>query len=282
MTAQVAEHVGVYDLGPGKTPIGELVKDTWRSRDLVRALARKNFFVRYRRAALGIAWAGILPLIQVTAMTIAFSYFIKGVRPGRTSSYAVFIAAGLLGWNYFSTTLGSASTAIVDGAGMASRIYFPRAVLPIVQVVAGLYGFTINLVVLVGMTLVFGVGISWHIILLPLAILLMVTLSTSFILVTSAVHVYFRDLRYVVAAALSAWFYVTPVIYDIKIAPAQARPLVLLNPATGVVELFRATFVGASEWTGVAIAITCGWIVVALSLAVVLHARFDRNFADRL
>jgi lipopolysaccharide transport system permease protein len=274
-----------FRLDPGTTPLLELVRDIWRSRALVGALARKNFYVQYRRASLGMAWAGLLPLIQAAAMTIAFSVVVRVKVPG--VPYPVFVFTALIGWSFLNGTVQSASTAIVDGSGMASRIYFPRAVLPLIQVVSSLYNWAISLVLLIAMAIVFGYGIDWHIVYVVPAALLMVGLTSAFVLVFSALHVYFRDLRYVIAAALTAWFYVTPVAYPLSYLEDHPgiKTLIILNPATGVIEAFRAAFIhqpSASPGALTAILVSCVWTVGLLIVAAVLHARNDRNFADLL
>ena len=180
-----------FELDPGTTPVLELVRDTWRSRALVGALARKNFYVQYRRASLGMAWAGLLPLIQAAAMTVAFSVVVRVKVTG--VPYPVFVFTALIGWSFLNGTVSGASTAIVDGSSMASRIYFPRAVLPLIQVVSALYNWVISLGLLIVLTIAFGYGIDWHIVYVIPATALMVTLTSAFVLVFSALHVYFRD-----------------------------------------------------------------------------------------
>ena len=274
-----------FQLDPGTTPVLELVRDTWRSRGLVKALARKNFYVQYRRASLGMAWAALLPLIQAAAMTVAFSVVVRVKVQG--VPYPVFVFTALIGWSFLNGTVSSASTAIVDGAGMASRIYFPRAVLPLIQVVSALYNWVISLGLLVVIAIGFGYGIDWHIVYVIPAAVLMVTLTSGFVLVFSALHVYFRDLRYVIAAALNAWFYMTPVAYPLAYLDGHPgiKTAILINPATGVVESFRAAFIhqpASSPGASTAIIISCCWAVALLVVAAVLHARYDRNFADLL
>src|SRR4051812_1444435 len=99
-----------FELDPGTTPARELVRDTWRSRGLVAALARKNFYVQYRRASLGMAWAGLLPMIQAAAMTVAFSVVVRVKVPG--VPYPVFVFTALIGWTYLNGTVSTASTSI--------------------------------------------------------------------------------------------------------------------------------------------------------------------------
>jgi lipopolysaccharide transport system permease protein len=274
-----------FRLDPGRTHVSELLRDTWRSRNLIVALARKNFYVQYRRASLGMAWAGLLPLIQAAAMTIAFSVVVRVKVTG--VPYPVFVFTALIGWSFLNGTVTSGSTAIVDGAGMASRIYFPRAVLPLIQVVSSLYNWVISLVLLIAITIGFGYGIDWHVVYVVPAAILMITLTSGFVLVFSAMHVYFRDLRYVIAAALTAWFYLTPVAYPLSYLDDHPaiKTIILFNPATGVVEAFRAAFIhqpASSPGAPAAIVIACCWSIGLLIVAGILHARNDRNFADLL
>jgi ABC-type polysaccharide/polyol phosphate export permease len=274
-----------FRLDPGTTPVRELVRDTWRSRGLVAALARKNFYVQFRRASLGMAWAGLLPVIQAAAMTVAFSVVVR-VKVAHVP-YPVFVFTALIGWTFLQGTVSSGSTAIVDGAGLASRIYFPRAVLALVHVASALYNWVIGLVILVIVAIGFGYGIDWHIVYVVPATALMVTLTTGIVLVLSALHVYFRDLRYVVTAALTAWFYMTPVAYPLSYVDDHPaiKQVILFNPATGVVEAFRAAFIhqpSLSPGAPTSIVVSCCWAVGLLVLAAGLHARYDRNFADLL
>ncbi|MDP9325520.1 MAG: ABC transporter permease [Candidatus Dormibacteraeota bacterium] len=261
------------------TPPATLIAETWGARWLIMTLARKEFFVRYRRASFGLLWAVGLPLFQAAVLTVVFS---RVLRINAGVPYPAFVYAGLIGWSFFSAVLGGGSSAIVDNAMLASRIYFPRTVLPLVTVVANLYSHVISAVILVIICLAFGVPVGVHLALLIPATLLMTALSASFVLVLSALHVYFRDVRFIVQAALIAWFYVTPVFYPTWLLSGRPLQLILLNPVTGVVELFRAATVGADADLGYVVAVSCVWTVVLGAIGLLLHARFNRVFSDLL
>lgn len=268
-----------FELRGESTPVGRLLADLWASRRLIAILARKDFYVRYRRASFGLLWAVGLPLFQAAVMAVVFS---RVVRIETGVSYPVFLFAGLVPWSFFASTLGTASTAIVDGASLSNRIYFPRAVLPLVTVAANLYGFVISVGILLLLCLAFGVGLGPEVVLLVPATLLLVALATGFGLFAAAAHVYFRDVRYLVQASVTAWFYATPVLYPLDLAPSSLRTVIEVNPATGVVQLFRAATVGSSTGLVTPAAITCAWVVVLLAAALQLHRRYDRVFADLL
>jgi len=256
-----------------------LIAHTWHSRDLLVMLARKDFFVRYRRAAFGTAWAIALPLFQAVVLAFVFSHITK-FKTG--VNYPTFVFAGLLPWTFFSTALPVAATSIVDGQGLATKIYFPRAILPLSSVVANLFAFLPNIVVLLGMELIFGVGIGPRALLLVPATVLMVLLTISFALVLSAAHVYFRDVRYILQAGLLAWFWASAVFFPLTLTRGVLRTLIIINPVTGIVTFFRAATVGGEAGWMTALWYSLGWTAGLLIVAGLLHRRFDRVFVDLL
>ena len=261
------------------TPLGQLVAELWASRQLVAILARKDFYVRYRRASLGLFWAVGLPLFQALVLALVFS---RVVRIHTGTNFAVFVLAGMVGWTYFSNTLSAASTSIVEGAGLSTRIYFPRVVLPLVSVVANLYGYGITLAILLILCPVLGVGLGAGVLWLVPATALVIVLTAGACLVTSALHVYFRDVRYIVTAAVIGWFYLTPVFYPLHLAHGAIHALVAANPVTGVVELLRAATAGADPHWGWTVLISAGWSVALLAAGAALHRRYNRVFTDLL
>jgi lipopolysaccharide transport system permease protein len=265
-----------FELQGESTPVTTLLVETWRSRALLMMLARKDFFVRYRRASFGVLWAIGLPLIQAVVLAAVLSRF---VRFNTKVNYTVFIFTGMTVWSFFAGTLTTASTSIVDGQGLSTKIYFPRAILPLVSVASSLYGFVFSLLVVVAMCVVAGVPFGLRVLLVVPAVVLMVALTVAFSLVLSALHVYFRDVRYIVQAAVMAWFYVTPVVYPLS-AARNLAPLIRLNPATGMTELFRAAFVGGDPGWVVSLWWTLAWTAGLLAVGALLYRRFDRVFVD--
>jgi ABC-type polysaccharide/polyol phosphate export permease len=257
----------------------ELVASVWERRELIATLARKEFFVRYRRASFGALWAAGLPLIQATVLSIVFSHV---VRIRTTTSYPVFVFTGMSVWTYFTSTITVGSTSIVDNASLTNRIYFPRAVLPLVQVRSNLYGLAINLVIVFALALGFGEGLDAHVLILIPATLLLVLLCAATVLTLAALHVYFRDIRYIVQAVFTGLLYLTPVFLPLGRYPAALRHVVLLNPATGVAQLFHLAIDGsAADWP-TAVLVTVAWTAALSIAAVFVHCRRDRVLADLL
>ncbi|MHB8437624.1 MAG: ABC transporter permease [Acidimicrobiales bacterium] len=267
------------DLHRESTSPFQLVRAVWRKRDLLVLLARKEFHVRYRRASFGMLWAVILPLIQSAVMAVVFT---RIVRIHTAAHYPVFMLTGMIGWTYFQVVFGSGATAIVDGSDLSSRIYFPRALLPMVSAGTNLYGMVIMAAIVIPIAAIFGAPVGPHILFLVPAMMMMVALCVSLNLVFSAINVYFRDMRYVVQASLLVLMYVSPVIYPPGLAPHALRTILAVNPLTGIIDVFHVSSVGAGGPMAIAVTVSLVWIAALLTIGLFLQARFDRVFADLL
>jgi lipopolysaccharide transport system permease protein len=279
LETSLQQEQSVLDLeGPTTPPLAVLGR-VWESRDLITTLARREFFARYRRATLGVVWAVALPLLQAVVLAVIFTRVAHLPLPGNAF---VFVFTGMASWAFFSTGLSAASTSIVDNNQLASKIYFPRLVLPLVAVTSNSFVAVVNLVIVLIGAYATGASLSPKVLLLVPALALLLLLTAMMASALAALHVYFRDIRYLVQAGLLLFFYLTPVFYPLSRAPAALATLVKINPMTGVIELYRAATVGADARYGVAVAITGAWIVALSGATLWLYARFDRVFADLL
>lgn len=263
--------------GESTNPV-RLLASIWASRDLLVILARKDFFTRYRRASLGVLWAVVMPLLQTAVLVVMFRRLLNVT----TSHYPIYVLSGMLVWTYFSGTFAAAATSIVDASAMSSRVYFPRALLPITPAISNGYGYLIGLAILMIACPLFGAPMGLGLLYLVPGTALMIILTVGFSLVFAALHVYFRDIRYVVSAALLVWFYVSPIIYPVSSLPHIMRVAVSINPVTGIIDLFQAATLGSAHGLGLGVFITCAWSLGLLLVALVLNARYDRVFADLL
>jgi lipopolysaccharide transport system permease protein len=195
--------------------------------------------------------------------------------------YSVFVLSGMVAWAYMASTLNSATTAIVDGSSLADKVWFPRLSLVVAPVLANAVSLAISVgVLLVVLAPLMGAPLSWHIVVLLPAMVLVAAFVLAVGLVTSALQVYFRDVKFIVQAGLLVWFYATPIIYPAS-ALGRLEPLAKFNPMTGVVALFNLAASGHADWTGPT-AITLATTAVFLVIGVEAHRRHDRLFVDLL
>ena len=267
-----------FELRGERSELIPLLADLWRSNVLTRLLAKREFLANYRRSAFGVLWAIGLPLAQALVIGLTLSRVVRFETKG---GYALFVFAGTLPWTYFNGVLIGATTSIVMGSELATRVYFPRAVLPIVTILAGLRGFIPALAVLVGVAAIFRAPLGLDLLLLVPATALMVALTAGFSLVMAALQVYFRDMKFIVAAATLPWFWASGAIFPLD-KLGSLRVWLELNPAVGMIEFFRAALGTASPGWGRSVWFCVAWTVVLLLISLPLYKRYDRVFVDLL
>ena len=246
---------------------------------MVWVLARKDFQARYKRTSLGVLWAAAAPLLQAVVMIFVFSHFIHA---GRGVSYAAFVLSGILVWGaYFSMVVPQGTTAIVDGTSLTDKLWFPRAILPLVPCVSNLVGLGIALTILLIGAPLLGETPDAHILLLIPASALLVLFTVALTMTLSALNVYFRDVKFIVTAALTVWLYATPIMYP-KERVGDLGAWLDFNPMTGIISLFHVAVLGEDGSWGRALVVSLVATAVLLVAAIEAHRRHDRLFADLL
>jgi ABC-type polysaccharide/polyol phosphate export permease len=268
----------VLELRGERSSVTGLGRDLWTARELLVLLARKEFQVKYRRMSFGTLWAVVLPLMQSVVMAVVFSHLLSRFK---IPHYPLFVLSGMAAFSYFTTVLAGGSTAIAANATLSNKVYFPRAVLCLAQAVTALYGLVILLAIMLVLSVPLGVHVGLALLLLIPGVALLVLFSASLTLTAAALHVYFRDVSYIVNALVIFLMYISPVIYPPSLAPSVVRPILLANPLTGILDVFHAA-VGVPTPLVQGLAVTGIWTVVFAAAAVVLHTRYDRVFTDLL
>jgi lipopolysaccharide transport system permease protein len=191
------------------------------------------------------------------------------------------VVSGIFAWSYFVLALPAGVTAIVDGTALTDKVWFPRAVLPLVPCLSGLAGLAISMVLLLFLVPVLGAPIGLHLLLLIPACLLLAVFTAALALLASALQVYFRDVRFIVSAALLIWLYATPIMYP-QSELRHLGPYLDFNPMTGVISLFHlAVFGGGVRWQR-ALIVSLAATVALLVAGVETQRRHDRRLVDLL
>lgn len=254
--------------------------DVWRNRELLWTLAMRDVSVRYKQAALGVAWALLQPVTQMLIFTVLFNRF-AGIHADVPVPYPLFCLAGLVVWTLFANGLAHASESLINNANVITKVYFPRAVIPVASIVAALVDFAIGFGLL--LILVPVLGASYHasiIFALPVATLAAL-IALSLGLWTSAINIQYRDVRYALPFFIQMLIFLTPVFYPPSLIPARYRLLLSLNPMAAVVDGFRAALFGTPmPWARLALALAVGLVVGAVGF--IYFRRMERTFADRV
>ena len=244
----------------------ELVRDLYRYRELIWALAIKELRVRYKRSVLGFLWALLNPLLMMVILTVVFGTIMRF----SIDHYAIFLLSMLLPWTFFSQALSYSVESLVGNGPLLKKIHVPQLIFPVAAVVANIINFLLSLVPLVLLVVVLRFPLHWTWIYLPVPMigLFLFTLGTSFLF--AAVNVFYRDISHIVQILLSAWFYVSPIIYSLDFIPSRYRWFFRLNPMLYVLNGFRLSiYYGLlPSAQSMLMSLGCGLAAVAVGFAV--------------
>lgn len=260
----------------GRTDLA--LRELWSYRELLYFFVWRDVKVRYKQAALGVAWVVIQPIMMVTLFSLLFGRFLDA--PSHGVPYAVFVLAALMPWQLFATALNQSGNSLVVNQDLIRKIHFPRILLPIAAVLAGLIDFGVALLVLVGLLIYHGIMPSAAILLLPVFMIgtLMTALAVGIGL--SAINARYRDVQHLLPTMTQFWFFATPIAYSSTLVPESWRTLLGLNPMAGVVEGFRWALLGQEVAATPMILVSFGLSALLAVAAIVYFQRTASTFAD--
>ncbi|MBE2262346.1 MAG: ABC transporter permease [Burkholderiaceae bacterium] len=252
-------------------------RELWAYRELLWVLTARDVKVRYKQTVLGAAWAIIRPFTTMVIFSVIFGQLAK--MPSDGFPYPVFVYAGLLPWTFFAGAIGTSGQSLVGSAHLVSKVYFPRLIIPLSSVGAGLVDLLVSTGILLLMMLWYGVGWSPNLLAAPLLLLAVVFTALGVGTLLSALTVAYRDFTHLTPFMVQIWMYATPVIFPVSLVPERWQWLLYLNPMTGLVEGFRSAFLGKPfDLTGLGISFA---IAVALfAIGVAYFEKVERRFAD--
>jgi lipopolysaccharide transport system permease protein len=260
------------------------LREIWTHRELLFFFIWRDVKVRYKQTVLGAAWAILQPLLTMIIFTVFFGRLARVGSDGLP--YPVFSYTGLLPWTFFAHGITHAATSVVGQGNLIKKIYFPRLIVPIAQVVGGLVDFCIAFLVLIAMMIYYGIQPTAAVVFLPLLLFLAMITALGVGLWIAALTVEYRDFRYVVPFMVQMWLFVTPVIYPASRVTAKLAEygvpgwLYGLNPMAGVVEGFRWALLGSGRSPGPVLAASALVSVLLLVSGAFFFRRMEKTFAD--
>lgn len=252
--------------------LGEL----WAYRELLYFLVWRNVKVRYKQAAIGVAWVVLQPVLTATLFTLIFGVLLDA--PSRGVPYPVFFLAGLVLWQLFAASLAEAGNSLVLNEQLVTKIYFPRLLLPMAAVFASLVDFAISLVILAVLVVAFGVVPPIAVLTLPLFVVLTLAAALGAGFWLSALNVRYRDVQAAIPFLTQFLFFATPLVYATTLIPEPWQILAGLNPMAGAVEGFRWALLGVDLPLLTAVSVVVA--VTLLATGLVYFRRTERTFAD--
>lgn len=257
------------------------LRDLWTYRELVFFMIWRDIKVRYRQTLLGAAWAVIQPVMTMIVFNFLFGTVAKVPTDG--IAYPIFAFTGLLPWGLFTTALNQASRSLTANHNMITKIYFPRLVLPVASVLAGLIDFAIAFVILIGLMIYYKVTPAWNVLwALPLFLLLAIITALGVALWLSAINVQYRDVNYALPFITQFWLFITPVAYSARVISEKWQLVYSLNPMAGVVNGFRWALLGSGNGPDAALWVSAGIAVLVLLSGLFYFRNMERTFADTI
>jgi lipopolysaccharide transport system permease protein len=254
------------------------LRDVWNYRELLYFLVWRDIKVRYKQTTLGAAWAIIQPVMTMIVFSIFFGRLAK--IPSDGIPYPVFAYTALLPWQLFAFALTESSNSVVGSQNLITKVYFPRLIIPLASVLAGLVDFLIAFVVLLILMFYYGITPGVAVVWLPLFIILALATALSVGLWFSALNVKYRDVRYTIPFLTQLWMFATPVAYPSSMIPEPWRAWSGLNPMSGVVEGFRWALLGKSTGPGLLLWVSVAAVLVLLVGGLFYFRRMESSFAD--
>ena len=256
------------------------LRDIWDFRELLYLLTWREVKGGYRQMAFGPLWMIVSPLIQMVIFSMLFGVVFK--LPSDGVPYPVFTYVALLPWLLFASAARSAAGSLVSQQQLIAKVYFPRLIIPVSQVVSALVDFATSFVILLGMMLVYRIVPGWRVLVLPAYLLLAIVTALAVGLWLATVAVKFRDVLIVLGFVISAAQYATPVAYSASLIPAKWQWLYNLNPMTVVVEGFRWSLLGTGRGPMPADLLVAGTMVLLMITGAYYFRRTERTIVDTL
>lgn len=258
-------------------------KELWQYRDLIRMFVKRDFVAFYKQTILGPIWFFLQPLFTTIIFTIVFGHIAN--LPTNGVPQILFYMSGTIMWSYFAACLNATANTFVANAGIFGKVYFPRLVTPISIVITQMMTFGIQFLLFLVMLVYFVLNNgtvepnSW-ILLTPVLLLQMACLGLGCGIIVSSLTTKYRDLSLLVTFGVQLWMYATPVVYPFSMLQGNLAVLMVLNPMSAIIELFRYAFLGGILiplwYWGVSLFST----FFILLTGIILFCKVEKNFMD--
>ena len=268
------------------------LKELWRYRDLCSLLVKRNIITQYKQTILGPRWYVVQPALTVLMYMIVFGG-IAGI-PTDGVPQPLFYLAGTCLWQYFSDCLTKTSNTFVDNSGIFGKVYFPRLVMPVANVISNLLRFSIQFGLFALVYVCYAMfdsscaaHLTSHVLLFPLLVVMIAGLALGFGTIISSMTTKYRDLQVLFSFLVQLWMYATPIVYPLSQTKGlvwlcfNVHTLMCLNPVTPIIETFKYGFLGAGEFIGWGwLAYSFAFMLLVLALGIVIFNKVQKSFMD--
>ena len=256
----------------------KLLKNLYQYRELLKSNVKKEIRGKYKGSFLGVLWSFVNPLLQVLVYAIVFPYIMRV----KTDNYLVFLIIGIIPWTFFTYVLNQGMITVRMNAGIIKKVYFPREILPISVATSGLVNFLISCIIILIFCIFGGVGITWHLVFLPLIAIFQYVLQLGLTLGLSAINIYIKDTEYIVQFFINMLFYGTPILYTATLFPERYRWILYLNPMAQIINAYRDIFLYHQIPDLFGLVYMAGVSVILFIIGLAIFRKLEKGFAEEV
>lgn len=254
------------------------LKELVEYRELIGILAWRDILAQYKQAIFGFAWAVLKPVFSIVVFTLVFGKVARLTTSG--VPYPLFSLCGLVAWNFFVAALTQSTFSLLANTHLITKVYFPRIVLPIASLGRGAVDFSISLIILIAVMIIYGFTPQKTVVFFPLFLLMGLNITLGVGLFLSALSAKYHDIQHVIPFLAQMWFWLTPVAYGLENIPERLKLIFYLNPMTWIIQGFRWSILGVDEMDIQKILITLFFSVAVLLFGLFFFGRKESEFAD--
>ena len=252
--------------------------ELYKYRGLLANLVVNELKLRYRRSFFGFLWTLLNPMLTMAVLTVVFSTIMRFDM----KHYSVLIFSGLLPWIFFSQSINGSLMSIVGKGSLLKKVYIPKAVIPLSSVLATLVNFILSFIPLVIIMAIAGKPLTWAALFLPVSVLLLALFACGFAFLFSSLNVFFRDFTHMTEVLLQVLFYLSPVIYTVKLVPEQYQHMFTWNPLLYLIDMFRTPLYDDRLPDTFNIMVAAGAAFTALFVGFFVFLRSEKHFVLRV
>jgi lipopolysaccharide transport system permease protein len=257
---------------------GLALAEAYARRELLYFLVWRDIKLRYKQTVIGVAWAVLVPVIQLVIFSVIFGH-LAGIKPDGAYPYPLFVLAGLVPWTFFAHSVTQGGHSLVDQQQLLTKVYFPRLFMPTAAVTGCLIDSLISFGVLALVFAWYGHVPSGQIVFLPVLVAFTALASLGAAYLLSALTVAYRDFRFVIPVMVQVLMFLSPVIYPVTIVPERYQWLLGLNPMAGMIDGFRSALLG-KPWNMPTLLVSMASTLCLLYAGAMYFRKTERRFAD--
>lgn len=256
----------------------KLTRDLISYSEFLKSNVKKDIRGKYKGSFLGVLWSFLNPLLSVLVYAIVFPYIMRI----KVENYLIFLITGIIPWTFFTSAINTGIISILSNADIIKKVYFPRIILPISTVTSALVNFLISCIIIVIFCIFGGVGVSIHLLWLPVVAIIQYVMLLGFTFILSAVEMYMRDIEHIINFVLGMAFYATPILYTPNIFPENLSWILKLNPMAYLIDAYRNIFLYHQNPNVTGLLIVSGFSIFIFIIGYKIFEKLQKGFAEEV